>query len=127
MEKIATILVVDDDDMVRRLAARMLALEGYRVLEAPDGDAALRLLRQGAMHVRLVVTDLAMPGLDGRRLGERIGQCWPAIPVLYMSGYPAAHMITIGALELHWPFLQKPFTTEELQRKAHDLLARPPQ
>ena len=125
MEVIATLLVVDDDEMVRRLAARMLTLEGYYVLEAPSGDAALRTLQRVAPRIRLVVTDLAMPGLDGRNLGGVIGRCWPQIRVLYMSGYPAARMIDAGALDSTWPFIQKPFTADQLSRKVRELLAEP--
>ena len=123
---IATVLVVDDDQMVRRLAARMLTLEGYYVLEASGGEAALRILQRFANRIRLVVTDLAMPGLDGRNLGGVISRCWPQVRVLYMSGYPAARMLDAGALETGWPFIQKPFTAEQLGRKVRELLAETP-
>jgi len=121
----ATLLVVDDDEMVRRLAARMLVFEGFRVLEAPNGEAALRVLQRPAPSIRLVITDLAMPGLDGRHLGGVIHRCWPQIRVLYMSGYPAGRMIDAGALDANWPFIQKPFTAEQLGRKVRDLLEPP--
>jgi two-component system cell cycle sensor histidine kinase/response regulator CckA len=122
---ITTVLVVDDDDMVRRLAARMLTLEGYYVLEASSGEAALRTLQGLSARVRLVVTDLAMPGLDGRNLGGVVRRCWPQVRVLYMSGYPAARMIDTGALDMAWPFIQKPFTAEQLVRKVRGLIAEP--
>ena len=85
----ATVLVVDDEEMVRRLAARMLLLLGYKVLEARDGHEALQLLQRGPQRIGVVLTDLAMPGIGGRRLGETIAQCWPQVRVLYMSGFPA--------------------------------------
>jgi two-component system cell cycle sensor histidine kinase/response regulator CckA len=119
---IATVLVVDDDAMVRRLAARMLTLECYYVLEAASGELALRTLQRLASRVQLVLTDLAMPGIDGRSLGGVISRCWPDVCVLYTSGYPAVRMLDAGALEPGWPFIQKPFTAEQLSRKVRELL-----
>ena len=72
-----TVLVVDDEEMVRRLAARMLLLLGYKVLEARDGHEAVKLLQRGPQRIGAVLTDLAMPGIGGRRLGETIASCWP--------------------------------------------------
>lgn len=118
----AMVLVVDDDEMVRRLAARMLTIQGLRVVEASSGDSALLALQRLAARIDLVVTDLAMPGLDGRNLGGVVGRCWPQIPVLYMSGYPAARMIATGSLEQNWPFIQKPFTGDQLGKKVRELL-----
>jgi CheY-like chemotaxis protein len=109
--------------MVRRLAARMLASMGYRVLVAGSGQEAVRLLRRGAHRISGVVTDVAMPGIGGRELGETIGRCWPQIPVLYMSGFAANRMVNEGALDPTRPFIQKPFTSEQLARKVRELLA----
>ena len=120
-----TVLVVDDEEMVRRLAARMLVLMGYKVLEARDGQEAIKLLQRGAQHIGVVLTDLAMPGIGGRRLGETIAGCWPQVQVLYMSGFPAQKMMNEGALDPNQPFIQKPFTSEQLGRRVRDLLARP--
>jgi two-component system cell cycle sensor histidine kinase/response regulator CckA len=120
----ATLLVVDDEEMVRRLAARMLAMLGYRVLEARSGQEAVRLLRRGAHRIQGVLTDVAMPGIGGRELGETIAQCWPQIRVLYMSGFAANRMVNEGALDPSVPFIQKPFTSEQLGRKVHELLAQ---
>ena len=120
-----TVLVVDDEEMVRRLAARMLVTLGYKVLEARDGQEAVTLLQRGAQRIGLVVTDLAMPGIGGRRLGETIASCWPQVQVLYMSGFPAQKMVNEGALDPRVPFVQKPFTSEQLGRRVRDLLARP--
>jgi DNA-binding NtrC family response regulator len=121
----ATVLVVDDEEMVRRLAARMLLQLGYRVLEARDGHEALKLLQRPSREVTAVLTDLAMPGIGGRRLGETIVECWPQVRVLYMSGFPAQRMVNEGALDPSHPFIQKPFTSEQLGRKVRELLARP--
>ena len=118
-----TLLVVDDEEMVRRLAARMLATHGYRVLEARSGQEAVRLLRRGAHRIDGVLTDVAMPGIGGRELGETIGRCWPQIRVLYMSGFAAARMVSDGALDPSVPFIQKPFTSDQLGRRVRELLA----
>ncbi|HZI74923.1 MAG TPA: response regulator [Gemmatimonadales bacterium] len=118
----STVLVVDDEDMVRRLAARMLAGMGYRVLEARSGQEAVRLLRRGAHRIQGVVTDVAMPGIGGRELGETIAQCWPQIRVLYMSGFAETRMVNAGQLDPTQPFIQKPFTSEQLGSKVRKLL-----
>jgi DNA-binding NtrC family response regulator len=122
-----TVLVVDDEEMVRRLAARMLLGQGYRVLEAKTGDEAVRMLQRAAHEIDGVLTDLAMPGLDGRQLGETISSCWPRIRVIYMSGFPAARMVSNGALDPNVPFVQKPFTAEQLTRTLRAVLGRPGQ
>jgi len=119
----ATVLVVDDEEMVRRLAARMLTTVGYRVLEARSGQEAVRLLRRGAHRLHGVLTDVAMPGIGGRELGETIARCWPQIRVLYMSGYAAMRMVDQGDLDPRQPFIQKPFTSEQLGRRIRELLA----
>ena len=118
-----TVLVVDDEEMVRRLAARILLGEGYRVLEADGGEGAVRLLQRTASRINGVLTDVAMPGLNGRQLGETILRCWPDIRVLYMSGFPVARMVDEGALDPASPFIQKPFTSEQLTRRMRQLLA----
>jgi len=119
----ATLLVVDDEEMVRRLAARMLVMMGFRVLEAGSGQEAVRLLRRGAHRIDAVLTDVAMPGIGGRELGETVAQCWPQIRVLYMSGFAAQRMVNQGALDPSVPFIQKPFTSEQLGRRVRELLA----
>ena len=121
----ATLLVVDDEEMVRRLAARMLATLGYHVLEARDGQDAVRVLQRDARRIQAVLTDVAMPGLGGRQLGETIARCWPEVRVLYMSGFPAQRVVAEGAIDATKPFMQKPFTEEQLGRKVRELLARP--
>jgi CheY-like chemotaxis protein len=120
-----TLLVVDDEVMVRHLAARMLMTLGYRVLEAGSGQEAVRMLRRGAHRINGVLTDIAMPGIGGRELGETIARCWPQIQVLYMTGYPASDLIQAGALGPGVPVIQKPFTSEQLGRRMRELLTRP--
>jgi two-component system, cell cycle sensor histidine kinase and response regulator CckA len=120
-----TLLVVDDEVMVRRLAARMLVTLGYRVLEAGSGQEAVRMLRRGAHRINGVLTDIAMPGIGGRELGETIARCWPQIQVLYMTGYPTLDLMQEGALVPGVPVIQKPFTSEQLGRKMREVLTKP--
>lgn len=120
-----TVLVVDDEEMVRRLAARILLGHGYRVLEAGGGEDAVRILQRASSRIDGVLTDVAMPGLGGRQLGETITRCWPGVRVLYMSGFPAKRMVDEGALDPTCPFLQKPFTSEQLTRKVREMLVKP--
>ena len=122
-----TVLVVDDEEMVRRLAARMLVSLGYRVLQAGSGQEAVRLLRRGAHRISGVLTDVAMPGIGGRELGETIARCWPQIQVLYMTGFAATRLVNAGALEAGVPFIQKPFTSEQLGRKMREVLTKQPE
>ena len=121
----ATLLVVDDEEMVRRLAVRMLVTLGYRALEAHDGHEALRVLQRDAQRIDGVLSDVAMPGLGGRQLGETIVRCWPQIRVLYMSGFPGKRVVLERAIDPTDPFIQKPFTEEQLGRKVRELLAGP--
>jgi CheY-like chemotaxis protein len=121
----ATLMVVDDEEMVRRLAVRMLVTLGYHVLEAGGGQEAVRLLQRGAHRIDAVLTDVAMPDIGGRELGETITRCWPQIRVLYMSGFAEKRMLSEGALDPAVPFIQKPFTSEQLGRRVRELLTRP--
>ncbi|HEX5386580.1 MAG TPA: response regulator [Gemmatimonadales bacterium] len=118
-----TILVVDDEEVVRRLVARMLLDGGFRVVEAPDGVAALERLRRDSGDIAAVVTDVVMPRMDGRQLAAAIAECWSHIRVLYMTGYPRDRMTTAGRLYPGVPILYKPFTGEQLVRRLRDLLA----
>lgn len=120
-----TLLVVDDEEMVRRLATRILLGEGYHVLEAAGGQEATRVLQRASQRIDLVLTDVAMPGIGGRQLGETIIRCWPRVKVLFMSGFPGHRIVEEGALDPASPFLQKPFTRDQLARKVKDVLAMP--
>ena len=81
-----SIIVVDDDAAVRRIASRILSEEGFRVLEASDGDEAIRLAERFGPDIGLVVTDIVMPRLNGIELLERLSRIHPALPVVLMSG-----------------------------------------
>jgi two-component system cell cycle sensor histidine kinase/response regulator CckA len=117
-----TILVVEDEDVVRALACRGLREQGYTVLEARHGWEALDRVREGGHAIDLVISDVVMPELGGRELGLRLAVLQPELPVLYMSGYTGDDVIQRGLLEPGVPFQQKPFTPEGLARKVRDML-----
>ena len=117
-----TVLVVDDEEAVRRLASRMLTWTGYQALEARHGREAIATIEQHEGPVHLVLTDIKMPGMNGRELGRHIEERWPGIPILYMSGF-ASEVFQGGLLEPGAPFLAKPFTQDDLASKVKTLLA----
>ncbi|MEO8199576.1 MAG: response regulator [Gemmatimonadota bacterium] len=118
---VETILLVDDEDGVRRPVRRVLERQGYVVLEAQSGDQALDLLRAGGADIALVVCDLAMPGMTGLDLIKRIGA--GARPrILLMSGYPDESIRAFGGIPAGVGFLSKPFTLGALITEVRALL-----
>ena len=103
-----TILVVEDDDAVRKVVKTTLESVGYRVVEARDGIAAMGLVRAQGAKVDLVLTDIVMPGMSGREMADRLRQSRPGLPVVFMSGYSGDAAAGAGAPDT--AFLQKPFT-----------------
>jgi nitrogen-specific signal transduction histidine kinase/ActR/RegA family two-component response regulator len=116
-----TILLVDDDEMVRHTTARTLTRAGYRILLAADAEQALRLARAAGERVNLLLSDIVMPGMNGRELARTLTRERPDLPVLLMSGYGPMHEGD-GADE-ETPFLAKPFTAEELYASVRSLLS----
>jgi two-component system, cell cycle sensor histidine kinase and response regulator CckA len=116
-----TVLVVDDEEPVRRLAVRMLTWAGYEAIEARHGREALDAIEGHSGPVHLVLTDIKMPGMNGRELGRFVEERWPGKPILYMSGF-ASEVFRGGLLEPGAPFLAKPFTQEDLATKVRTLL-----
>jgi DNA-binding response OmpR family regulator len=116
-----TVLVVDDEEAVRQLACRMLTWTGYQALEARHGREALATIEEHNGPVHLVLTDIKMPGMNGRDLGRQVEERWPGKPVLYMSGF-ASEVFRNGLLEPDAPFLAKPFTQDDLAAKVRALL-----
>jgi CheY-like chemotaxis protein len=117
-----TILVVEDEEVVRTLACRGLREQGYTVLEARHGQQALEQLERHEGTIDLVISDVVMPVLSGRELGSRLAVLRPEVSVLYMSGYTGDDVIQRGLLEPGVPFQQKPFTPEGLARKVREML-----
>jgi two-component system cell cycle sensor histidine kinase/response regulator CckA len=116
-----TVLVVDDEEAVRRGASRLLTRSRDQALEARHGREALATIEQHAGPVHLVLTDIKMPGMNGRELGREIERRWPDKRILYMSGF-ASEVFQGGLLEPGAPFLAKPFTQEDLAGKVRGLL-----
>jgi CheY-like chemotaxis protein len=117
-----TILVVEDEEMVRGLASRSLREHGYTVLEARHGTDALRQLETRPSGIDLVITDVVMPEMGGRELGRRLKSLRPSMPVLFMSGYTGADVIQRGLMDPDAPFQQKPFAPDGLARKVREML-----
>ena len=116
------VLIVEDEDIVRRMLTRVLGDAGYRTLEARHGEEALRMVTFAYPYLHLVITDVLMPELDGRALGRRLHERWPGLPVLYISAYPADDLFHRGAPTAVAPFLQKPIGAEELLTVVQGLL-----
>jgi CheY-like chemotaxis protein len=116
------VLVVDDEGGVRDLVCRTLRGEGYRTLEAAHGGEALELVEAGSETIDLVVTDVVMPGMDGRELGRRLAQSRPTLPILYMSAYDVNDIFRRGSPRDSAPFLQKPFPQAGLINSVEQLL-----
>jgi signal transduction histidine kinase/ActR/RegA family two-component response regulator len=121
-----TILLVEDEDGVRRLAREVLEMNGYTVLEAPDGAAALRIGTRYPGPIHLLLTDVVMPAMSGRELGEQLLLLRPELRVIYMSGYTDDAILDRGLPESSMPFLPKPFTPVDLARKVRDVLQTEP-
>jgi two-component system, cell cycle sensor histidine kinase and response regulator CckA len=116
------VLVVDDEQGLRDLVCRTLQAEGYSTLEAAHGGEALEVMETAADPVDLVVTDVVMPGMDGRELGRRLSQRWPDLPILYISAYDVNDIFRRGSPRTSAPFLQKPFPLEGLVSTVRDLI-----
>ena len=119
-----TILLVDDEKRVRRLARKVLEQEGYTVLEAKDAEEALRLGQESAGSIRLLLTDLVMPGMDGRTLANHLQVRYPKMQVLYISGYKDYAIGFNAALEPGANYLSKPFTPDTLIKAVREVLRR---
>jgi len=117
-----TILVVEDDESVRRTTCRILESLGYRVLAADGGAMALDLLKHHAGPLDLLVSDVVMPGLSGRKVVELVREVRPGLKALYLSGYTDEAIVRHRVLEAGIPFLQKPYSVETLARKIRGVL-----
>ncbi len=117
-----TILVVEDESMVRALTARILRDHGYTVMEASNGNEALRAYEENSGKIDFVLTDVVMPQMGGKELVEKIAAIRPGIKALYVSGYANNAILRHGVLESGIPLLQKPFSVESLLSKLRELL-----
>lgn len=122
-QKSGTILVVENGDMLRPLLCEILKREGYRILEAKDGNEALLLWDRNLGAVDVVVTDVVMPNMSGKQLVERLRLSKPEIKVIYISGYQSSVLATGNKFGANATFLQKPFRPAELSKTVREILA----
>jgi len=117
-----TVLVVEDNDEVRGLLENFLSGHGYTILEAQDYSQALRLCQQHDGAIDLLLTDVALPFLDGPEVAARLSVLRPGMKVLYMSGYSNPRLSLTGQDDEDVPFIQKPFSTDKLAAKVREVL-----
>lgn len=117
-----TVLLVEDDDAVRVLSARILERHGYNVLVARDGAHALDLARRHRSDIHLLITDVVMPNAGGRRVSDALTAQRPDMKVIFQSGYTAGEIDRRGELDPAIAFLQKPFTSRTLLQKVREVL-----
>jgi CheY-like chemotaxis protein len=120
-----TVLLAEDEEAVRRLATMALERNGYHVIPAADGGAALEAASAHNGPIHLLLTDVIMPGLNGRELANQFATIHPETRVLYMSGYAGEALSAQGVLDSSVAFLAKPFVPAELARKVRDVLDGP--
>jgi CheY-like chemotaxis protein len=119
-----TVLLVEDEALVRRFARRVLQSQGYTILEAANGEEALALSDQRAEPIDVLVTDVVMPGMSGKELASALVQRRPGLRVLYMSGYTDDAIAEHGVLEPGIALLEKPFTHDGLTDMLRRVLAQ---
>ncbi|MEE9229871.1 MAG: ATP-binding protein [Acidobacteriota bacterium] len=117
-----TILVVEDDPTVRAYVREVLTLSGYQVLQAAHTEEALRVCSSHAGPIHLLLTDVVMPGINGRRLAELVATLRPEAHVLFMSGYPKHATIRQGSQDESATLLQKPLAPDTLARAVREVL-----
>jgi DNA-binding response OmpR family regulator len=117
-----TILLVEDDEMVRDMVARILTDKGYRVFTAPDGKAGLATYQEHSGEIHLLLTDMILPKLSGRELARRLREHNPRLKVLYMSGYTEKAVVEPGGLPGGAAFMAKPFSVPDLLARVRQVL-----
>jgi signal transduction histidine kinase/CheY-like chemotaxis protein len=117
-----TILVVEDEEAVRNIAKRVLGSAGYTVLTASNGDEAMNTCEEYKGDIHLLLTDLLMAGIDGRKLADLMVKARPSLKVLFMSGYASTAVVHNGVLDQGTHFISKPFTAADFTRKVREAL-----
>jgi PAS domain S-box-containing protein len=122
-----TVLLVEDEEVIRRIVTETLELDGYRVIAVEDGSRGIAVCERKDQVIDLLITDVVMPLMSGPQLVQRVASLRPDLPVLYISGYTDRALIHQGQRAAGTAFLQKPFTPEVLARKVREVLAEPRQ
>ncbi len=117
-----TILLVEDEAMVRRMASQLLKKQGYKVLEAGSAKEALKLSLQFKDDIDLLFTDVVMPGMNGKQLSDQLLETKPSLRILFMSGYNEEIVDQNGCLESGIPLIQKPFSSSDLYLRIREVL-----
>jgi CheY-like chemotaxis protein len=121
-----TILLVEDESAVRQVAQRLLESRGYRVLDADGGDSALARVRSHEGRIDLLVSDVIMPGMNGREVADAVRALRPGLRVLFVSGHSGEVLNRMGGLGEGAHFLSKPFSTAELADAVRHAIDGPP-
>jgi PAS domain S-box-containing protein len=124
LEGSETILLVEDEEAVRVLTRKTLRNYGYHILEAGNGEEAIRIVNEGPKEIHLLLTDVVMPGMSGREVAERISPLFPEMKVLYISGYTDSAIVHHGILDPGTALLLKPFRPDALAQKVREILDR---
>jgi two-component system cell cycle sensor histidine kinase/response regulator CckA len=119
-----TVLIVEDNDAVRRIAREFLKIRGYTVIEARGAMEAIQIMKNRGDQIDLVITDVLMPGMKGRELVEQLAELRSDLKVLYMSAYTEDAAINIGVLNPGTEFIEKPFSPDELAVKVRQVLGQ---
>jgi len=117
-----TILLVEDEESVRRLSVQILKRQGYKVLEASCGNDALVLSKEHKEPIHIMLTDVVMPRMSGPELASQLRPTHPTMKVLYMSGYTDNTIVNHGVLEEGINYIQKPFTVDSLTKRVREVL-----
>lgn len=121
-----TVLLVEDENLVRKLVRTILESHGYFVLEAPGGEEAFHICGSYQEPIHLLITDVVMPKMKGAEVADRLRSIYPEMKVLFVSGYTGDMINQHGVLEAGTHFLQKPFAPVDLLNRVRKLLDRPP-
>ena len=119
---VETVLIVEDEESILNLSKEMLEMLGYKVLAVNETDQALRLAREYDGNIDLLLTDVIMPGMNGKELSEKIIAFKPGLKSLYMSGYTSDVIARQGILEEDMQFIPKPFSFNDLAAKVRETL-----
>ncbi len=122
-----TILLVEDEDFVRNVTQEVLESDGYRVITAVDGESGIRAFREYSAQIDLLLTDMVMPGMNGKELVARLVSLSPSLKAIFMSGYTENALVRQALADPRHAYLQKPFTIDALTRKIREVLESSPE